>query len=147
MVINSESIPGDVPDRVPDQLLRPEERPLRQYWWGLALILASAFALFGNPFPAGNEWIYLLGPYKMWHPSFLPNDWTFSQPWWEHLIFNVVAGVPTLLFPLPVVAWAGRIVSWALCGVALLQLGRRLGLEPGRAAPAILLWLAFGQTL
>ena len=70
-----------------------------------------------------------------------------TKNWWEHLFFNVAAGAPTLLFPLPVVAWAGRIVSWALCGVALLQLGRRMGLEPVRAAPAILLWLAFGQTL
>jgi len=109
--------------------------------------MAAAFALFGSPVPAGNEWIYLLGPYRMWHPSFLPNDWTFSQPWWEHLLFNIAAGVPTLWFSLPVVAWAGRIVSWALCGVALLQLGRRMGLEPVRAVSAILLWLAFGQTL
>lgn len=130
-----------------DQPTPPMEQPLRRYWWSLVLIVASAFVLFGSPVPASNEWIYLLGPYRMWHPSFLPNDWTFSQPWWEHLLFNVAAGAPTLLFSLPVVAWAGRIVSWALCGVALLQLGRRMGLEPVRAAPAILLWLAFGQAL
>ena len=123
------------------------EPPLRQYWWGLLLILAAAFALFGSPVPASNEWIYMLGPYKMWHPSFLANDWTFSQPWWEHLIFNAAAGAPTLLLSLPVVTWAGRILAWTVCAIALLQLGRRMGLDPLRVTTAVLLWFAFGQSL
>ncbi len=113
----------------------------------LAGILAVCGWLFSQPVPASNEWIYLLGPYRQWHPDFLPGDWTFDYPWWEHLPFNVVAGLPMLVFPIEWVAWTGRAISWLVVAIALLQLGKRLGLHSLVAGLGIICWLLYGQSL
>jgi hypothetical protein len=113
----------------------------------LAALFALVLALRGAPVPSGNELVYLLAPWQVWHPGFLQGDWTFARPWPEHWVFNNVIGALTLVLPLPVFGWVGRLACWALGLLGLLRLGRRFGLSDGAATLAIALWLAIGQTI
>ncbi len=114
------------------------------------LVSLLAFALVlnreGTWVPGGNEQIYLLYLFKGWHHAFLASDWTFQEPTAGHLIFNSVFGWSTLLLPLNIVGWVGRVASWVLTFSVLLRLGRRFGIEPWMAWAGILLWLVQRQS-
>jgi hypothetical protein len=96
--------------------------------------------------PSYTEAHYLLHLAKLYNPNFLQNDWTFSAlP--THFVFNVVFGPLTLLFPLEVVGWIGRILSYSLILVALLQLGRHFRIPLWMITGSILLWLLHRQSI
>jgi len=113
----------------------------------VAALVALLLVLRGWPAPAGNELIYLLAPYQAWHPGFLAGDFTFGRPWPEHWLFNQTFGAFTLVLPIPMLGWVGRLVYWSLGLWGLLAVGRRLGLGDGATAMGIALWLAIGQSL
>lgn len=112
-----------------------------------AVLVAFLLLLRGWPSPAGNELIYLLAPYQAWHPEFLAGDFTFGRPWPEHWLFNQTIGAVSLVLPIPVLGWVGRLVYWSLGLWGLLGLGRRIGLSDGLTALGIALWLATGQAI
>jgi hypothetical protein len=97
--------------------------------------------------PSNNESLYLLQLAKQWNPNFLSNDWTFSGPLFTHFVFNFIFGPLTMLFSLEVVGWIGRILSWSLIIVALLQLGRHFRIPLWMITASILLWLFYGQSI
>jgi len=112
----------------------------------LALLFTSLL-IQNKGVPALNESIYLLQLAKLWNPSFLSNDWTFSGPLASHFVFNVLFGPLTLLFPLEVVGWIGRVLSWCLILVALFQLGNHLRIPLWMITVSILVWLFYGQSI
>jgi hypothetical protein len=114
----------------------------------LASLLAFALVLNreGTWVPSGNEQIYLLYLYKAAHHGFLSTDWTFQEPTAGHLIFNVAFGWTTLLLPLNIVDWIGRLTCWTLTFIVLLRLGRRFGIAPWMAWAGIILWLVQRQS-
>jgi hypothetical protein len=97
--------------------------------------------------PSNNEVVYLPYLAKLWNPNFLPNDWTFSGPLPSHLVFNLLFGPLTLVFPLEVVGWIGRILSWSLILLALLQLGKHFRIPLWMITVSILLWLFYHQSI
>lgn len=101
----------------------------------------------GGYVPSNNESLYLLQLAKFWNPNLLSNDWTFSGPLTSHFVFNFVFGPLTLLFPLEVVGWIGRILSWSLILVALLQVGRHFRIPLWMISGSILLWLLYRQSI
>ena len=113
----------------------------------VALLLFAIVLLYGQRVPFDSEQLYLLIPYKLFHPDFLRNDWTLSGGWGEHFVFNVAAGSLMLVLPLEVVGWLGRLACWILALVALLRLGRRFGIPLLATSLAVLLWLAVGQSI
>lgn len=88
------------------------------------LILVFAVS-HGNPPPDANEAHYLAKAKHYWNPGFAPYDFFLSSAD-AHLAFYWLFGWLTLLFELPVVAWIGRILSWALLATALVSIGRKL---------------------
>ncbi|MFI4876443.1 MAG: DUF6798 domain-containing protein [Blastopirellula sp. JB062] len=71
--------------------------------------------------PEVNEPHYLCKAKSYWNPDWLPHDFFLSAPG-AHYTFYWTFGWLTLLAPLPVVAWIGRLVSW----IALAAAWRRL---------------------
>jgi hypothetical protein len=101
----------------------------------------------GSYVPSNNEFVYLLYLAKLWDPNFLSNDWTFSGPLPSHLVFNFVFGPLTLAFPLEVVGWIGRILSWSLILLAILQLGKHFRIPLWMITVSILFWLFYRQSI
>jgi hypothetical protein len=125
--------------------LNAEPRPTTRAAW-LAALAIFLLLLWGGPVPGGNEMVYLLAPYRAYHPGVMPGDWTFSRSWNEHWMYHHLIGMLSLVLPLTVLGWAGRIACWILGLLALLRLGRRFGLSDGQASLAIAIWLAVGQS-
>lgn len=65
------------------------------------------------PVPDVNESHYLARSLHFWNPSWCPGD-LFLESSATHWAFYVTFGWLTLLFPLPVVAWIGRVITWFL---------------------------------
>src|ERR1043166_6352103 len=105
----------------------------------LASVLVLAPAL--GPVPSSNENGYLLYFLKLWDPTFLSRDWTFAGPFYGHLIFSYVFGSLITVFSLETVAWIGRVLSWSLILIALLQLGKHFSIPTWMISLAIFLWL------
>src|SRR6266508_6131120 len=62
--------------------------------------------------PSYTESHYLLHLAKLWNSNFLSNDWTFAAlP--SHFVFNFLFAPLTVLFPLEIVGWIGRILCWS----------------------------------
>ena len=97
--------------------------------------------------PSNNESLYLLQLAKFWNPNLFSNDWTFSGPLTSHFVFNFVFGPLTLLFPLQVVGWIGRILSWSVILLALFQLGKHFRIPLWMITASTLLWLFYGQSI
>lgn len=115
--------------------------------WHLLFLFGVVWLLIGSSVPNSNEYIYLPAAYKQWHPDAWPGDWTFGHSLRTHLVFNVVVGLPMLVLPLEVVAWAGRLLTWTLALYAMLRLGTRLGVGLPLTTATVLLWLLLGQTV
>ncbi|MCY2992809.1 MAG: hypothetical protein NTY19_33750 [Planctomycetota bacterium] len=84
--------------------------------WNLAeigLIFLLFFLFAGWPAPDVNEAHYLAKAKHYWNPSWCPGD-AFLGSADAHLVFDWTFGWLTLLFPLPVVAWLGRCLTWGL---------------------------------
>jgi hypothetical protein len=117
----------------------------------LNFALLFAYVLIMNregPYvPSNNEFVYLPYLAKLWDADFLSNDWTFSGPLPSHLVFNLLFGPLSLLFPLEVIGWIGRIFSWSLILTALLRCGRHFRIPLWMVTVAILSWLFYGQSI
>jgi hypothetical protein len=110
--------------------------------------LLFAYLLIRNgEVPAHNELVYLLHLAKQWNPSFLSNDWTFAGPLPSHFVFNLLFGPLTLLFPLEIVGWLGRIFCWSLILLALIQVGKHFRIPLWMITLSILFWLFYGQSI
>jgi hypothetical protein len=110
--------------------------------------LLFAYLLIRNGgVPAHNELVYLLYLAKEWNPSLLSNDWTFSGPLPSHFVFNLLFGPLTLLFPLEIVGWLGRIFCWSLILLALIQVGKHFRIPLWMITLSIFFWLFYGQSI
>ena len=103
--------------------------------------------LEGLPVPSGAEYSYLLLPIKHWNTNYLLNDWTFSQPWLSHYVFNSVVGAFTPLFSLNTIGWTGRVLCWTLSIIALFQIGKHFHIPRCLITLSISLWLINGQSI
>jgi hypothetical protein len=110
----------------------------------LASVLVLAPAL--GPVPSSNENGYLLYFLRLWDPTFLSRDWTFAGPFYGHLIFSYLFGSLTTVFSLETVAWIGRVLSWSLILVALLELGKHFAIPLWMISFSIFLWLLYQQS-
>jgi hypothetical protein len=97
--------------------------------------------------PGNNETLYLLQPAKLWNSQFLSTDWTFSGPLTTHFIFDFLVGPLTLVFPLEVVGWLGRILCWSLTTVAIFKFGQHFRIPQWMITVSVLLWLFYGQSI
>jgi hypothetical protein len=115
--------------------------------WSLLALMLLLLALFACPTVTIRRLVLLVALRKQWDPSWLENDWMFSRPHYNHLVFNEVFGFPTRLLPLEVVTWTGAILSWTLLLMALLRLGRFYRIPGWMITPSIALWLTFDQAI
>lgn len=115
----------------------------------LQVLLLLAFALLlnqeGPRVPSGNEYTYLLYPFKAFHPQFLATDWTFQEPTAGHPVFNWTAGWLTLMVSIEAMGWIGRVACCTLMLIALLLVGRQFRLPTWIVSLAILIWLVERQ--
>lgn len=79
----------------------------------IVLIFLLFYLFAGSPPPDVNEAHYLAKAKHYWNPSWCPGD-HFLESADAHLVFNWTFGWTTLLFPLPAVAWFGRVLTWGL---------------------------------
>ena len=114
-----------------------------------ALVFAYVLILNreGTFVPSKNEVLYLLQPAKLWDSNFLASDWTFSGSLTTHFIFDLLVGPLTLVFPLELVGWLGRILCWSLTLVALLKFGQYFRIPQWLITVSILFLLFPGQSV
>lgn len=122
------------------ELLKAEPVP---FLISLLALLAIVALFFGQKVPHSNEFVYLL----RLEPGFLPNDWTFSRPAYEHGFFNLVFSVPASVLSVEAMGWAGRVLVWVGCMIPLILLGRLWSNRYLWVTAAIAVWLAYGQTV
>lgn len=108
-----------------------------------AFLFLAVLLFHAKTVPFSNEFLYLL----RLDPNFLPNDWTFSAPANEHWLFNFLFSFPARIFSLETIGWAGRIIAWSLCLIAVIKLGRRWEIPYWTIAVSIFLWLACAQAV
>jgi len=83
-----------------------------------ALLIFLCFALIAGQLPPDvNESHYLTKAKHYWNPDWCAGD-IFLGSSFSHWIFYVTTGWLTKLFSLPVVAWIGRCITWALLAFA-----------------------------
>lgn len=112
------------------------------------LVLLSAVFLFvGKPVPSSNEFSYLLRLKKLYDPSYLAHDITFSTPMNEYWLFDHIFGFPTLFVSIELVGWIGRLSCWSILLLALIKLGKRWELPLWMITTSLFLWLYVGQSL
>lgn len=125
----------------------PDEMRSAEFGRCFAGLMLLVFLLNAAPVPFGNELVYLLAPYKQWHPEFLQNDWTYGTPRGEHFVFNWLVGLLMFVVSPEVVGWIGRLVTWALLVAGLMRLGMRFGIPARASALAVALWLLIDQSI
>ena len=108
--------------------------------------IALLFAL-GAPVPFNNEHIYLTGPYRLFHPDFARTQWTFTDPQYGHLPFEVMAGTLMAVLPLEIVGWLLRFVAGAGMVIGIVKVGAVMGVRPWMTAVAIVVWVANDQAI
>ncbi|HEY7564505.1 MAG TPA: hypothetical protein VIA81_06230, partial [Acidimicrobiia bacterium] len=118
-----------------------------QWWLAIVLIVAATVAVFGGPVPSANEPVYLLVIERLANPAFMAADWTLSGGFEEHFVFNRMVAPLARILDLPVLAWIGRLASWAALAVLIVKLGRRLGASALGAAAAAVLWIGLDQSI
>ena len=95
----------------------------------IALVFAVFFLQGAWPVPDVNEPYYLGKAIHYWNPDWLHGDFFMESPD-THKVFCFTFGWLSLWLPPVVLAWTGRILSWAL----LAWEWRRLSLCPRRPA-------------
>src|SRR5688500_7822436 len=78
-----------------------------------ALVFLVFFIQGAWPVPDVNEPCYLGKTKHYWNPQWAAGD-LYLESADAHAPFYWTVGWLTLLMPLPVLAWAGRLVTWAL---------------------------------
>lgn len=125
------------------KLIDRSETSPTTFWLCLAFLFLSVLALHGKTVPYNNEFLYLL----RLEPNFLPHDWTFSLAATEHWLFNLIFSLPARVVSIETLGWAGRVVFWILCLVALIKLGKRWEIPYWSIVISIGTWLAIGQSV
>jgi hypothetical protein len=90
-------------------------------WFGTFMVF---FAFGAWATPDSNEAHYLTKAKHFWQPNWLAND-PFLNSKDAHTGFYYLAGWLTAIVDLPVAAWLGRIVTWAIQAWAWQRLGSR----------------------
>lgn len=115
-----------------------------QAWRQLATV-AGVFLIFfwhaGWPVPDNNEAHYLGKLRHAWDPAYAAKDFFFNTAD-AHFVFTWCFGWVTVLLPLPVAAWCGRILIWIFLAGAFARLARTLGVEGIRCLFAAALFTA-----
>jgi hypothetical protein len=116
---------------------------------GFALLLGAVLLLGVAELvvPGHNEFVYLPQLRRAWDQAYLARDWSMGGTVPDRVLFDLVFGPLTLVLPLGVVGWVGRVIVWTLGIVALLRLGRRCGLPPLGVTVAVSAWLFYGQAV
>ena len=110
-------------------------------------LLCAIFVFVGKPVPYSNEYSYLLRLKKIYDPTYLANDITFSTPMNEYWLFDHIFGLPTLFLSIETVGWIGRFSCWSILLFALMKLGKRWEIPVWMISVSIFLWLFVGQSL
>jgi hypothetical protein len=106
-------------------------RPIQHHysrlsWWlDVALVLTVFYLYAGWPTPDVNEAHYLAKARHYWDPTWCPND-IFLNSANAHFTFYWIFGWLTVFLPLPVVAWIGRLITWALLSIAWVRIHKTL---------------------
>jgi hypothetical protein len=128
----------------PERLTQDRTDPARfEFWLCFVAVFIVILALHARPVPFANEYVYL--PRLI--PDFLPNDWTFSRPAYEHWFFNAIFSFPARFISIEAVGWLGRLAVWTVCLLGLFRLGRLWDISYRAIAVSIILWLAFPQAV
>ena len=89
---------------------------------GPALCVLLLFSAYGGTFPPDvNEAHYLAKARHAWNPSWASGDF-FLATRDAHQVFTWTIGILAALFPLPVAAWIGRWIGWAVLAIGWSQL-------------------------
>ena len=113
----------------------PLREPLRaEGWRRLESVFVFLFFLTyaGQLAPAVNEAHYLCKARHYWDPTWCPND-QFMNSADTHLAFYWTFGWLTQVASLPVTAWLGRLVVWAMLTCGWMSLARAVCPIPGTA--------------
>lgn len=97
----------------------------RGWWWEVALIVLLCYLKAGWPPPDVNEAHYLCKAKHYWQPEWCAHDFFLDSPD-AHAPFYFVFGWVTTLVSLPVAAWIGRLVTWALIAITWQRLSWRI---------------------
>lgn len=95
----------------------------------ISCLLLLFYCYAANPPPDVNEAHYLAKAKHYWNPDWLAGD-HFLESADAHLVFYWTFGWLTLWFPLPVVAWVGRVVTWLGLAFAIRRMGRGVSPTP-----------------
>lgn len=110
--------------------------------WLEGLAVTLLFALFaGQDAPAVNEAHYLAKARHFWDPAWCGRD-LFLRSRDAHQVFAATIGWLACLVSLPVVAWMGRLATWAALAAGWLRLSNVLFPRTGAAFLSAGLWLA-----
>ncbi|PHS12707.1 MAG: hypothetical protein COA78_07935 [Blastopirellula sp.] len=105
------------------------------------LLIFVVFALYVSfQTPDSNEAHYLTKAKHYWNPQWCPTD-HFLNSADAHAVFYWTIGWLTLYFPLPVVAWIGRIICWALLAISWQRLSYTLIKQKWMSVCTAILWL------
>lgn len=110
----------------------------------VVLIFLVFFIFAGWPTPDVNEAHYLAKAKHFWNPDWCTGD-HFLESADAHEVFYWSFGWLTLLFPLPIVAWIGRVVTWGLIAWAWRRLSFVIVPRPLVAVLSAGLFLLFLQ--
>lgn len=110
-------------------------------------MVLAVFAWQGAwPVPDVNEPYYLGKAVHFWNPEWCPRD-DFFATGDAHEVFYFTFGWLSLFLPLPVLAWTGRVVTWALLAAGWCFFARRLGLRGWTLVLSAILFAAFQERL
>lgn len=110
----------------------------KQHWLEIALIFVVFFVAGGAPVPHVNETHYLAKAKHYWQPDWCAGD-LFLESGKAHLTFYWTVGLLTKWFPLPTVAWIGRIAAWLALAVAWQRLSHSVVSLPLRSVLSAML--------
>ncbi len=135
------------PGTQPDSLEAPSAGLLTPTaFLAYALLATVVLMTEGRPVPFQNEQVYLLAPFRLFHPDFLAYEWSFLEPQLEHLPFDVLSGALMTLLPLETVGWIIRLVSWSAILAAFVAIAGKMGIRPWISVVGLAIWILNGQT-
>lgn len=105
------------------------------------LLVLAVFAVAGGWAPPDvNEPHYLGKARHYWDREWCAGDFFFDSAD-SHVAFYWGCGWLTLLFPLPAVAWIGRVAAWTALAAGWRRLSWRVAPQPGMAVISATLWV------